>query len=68
MDHSKIYRGAEYAVNFVPKLKLEVAIQDAGTIEVVDTLSSKFNIGQIFILPIRHTLRVRTGETSAAAL
>ena len=71
--HTEIYRGAEYAVNFVPKIKLEMAVSDEDTDKVVEQLSSKAKTGKIgdgkiFVLPLEQALRVRTGETGNDAL
>jgi nitrogen regulatory protein P-II 1 len=71
--HTEIYRGAEYAVNFVPKIKLEVAVTDALAEQVVETITKaartgKIGDGKIFVLDIEQALRVRTGETNEDAL
>jgi len=71
--HTEIYRGAEYAVNFVPKIKLEVAVGDAIADEVVETIgrtarTGKIGDGKIFVLDVESVLRVRTGETGETAL
>ena len=71
--HTEIYRGAEYAVNFVPKLKIEIAVTSdlaAKTIEAIQTSASTGQIGdgKIFVLPIEQAVRIRTGEQDAAAL
>ncbi|GAB4271772.1 MAG: P-II family nitrogen regulator [Pararhodobacter sp.] len=71
--HTEIYRGAEYAVNFVPKLKLEIAVSDALADQVVETLSAaartgKIGDGKIFVLDLEQASRVRTGETGEDAL
>jgi len=71
--HTEIYRGAEYAVNFVPKMKLEVAVTDAIADEVVETIArtartDKIGDGKIFVLDLQGVLRVRTGETGEDAL
>jgi len=71
--HTEIYRGAEYAVNFVPKIKLEVAVSAAMADQVVDAIASaartgKIGDGKIFVLDIQQALRVRTGETNEDAL
>ncbi len=71
--HTEIYRGAEYAVNFVPKMKLEVAVADAIADEVVETIArtartDKIGDGKIFVLDLQGVLRVRTGETGEDAL
>ena len=71
--HTEIYRGAEYAVNFVPKVKLEIAVPDSMTDQVVETIAStaktdKIGDGKIFVLDLQSALRVRTGETNDDAL
>ena len=70
---SEIYRGAEYAVHFVPKLKLEVAVDSAQSAQVVETLREAGSTGQIgdgklFVLDLEQAMRIRTGETGAEAL
>jgi nitrogen regulatory protein P-II 2 len=71
--HTEIYRGAEYAVNFLPKIRVDIAVieQDAG--KVVEAISSaaktgEIGDGKIFVTPIDHALRIRTGETDGDAL
>jgi nitrogen regulatory protein P-II 1 len=71
--HTEIYRGAEYAVNFVPKVKLEIAVPDALADQVVDTLAraartGKIGDGKVFVLGLEQALRVRTGESGDDAL
>ncbi|MBM9593151.1 P-II family nitrogen regulator [Roseitranquillus sediminis] len=71
--HTEIYRGAEYAVNFVPKVKLEIAVSTAMAEQVVETLAraaktDRIGDGKIFVLDIESALRVRTGETNEEAL
>jgi nitrogen regulatory protein P-II 1 len=71
--HTEIYRGAEYAVNFVPKVKIEIAVSDAMAEQVVDTIrrtarTDKIGDGKIFVLDLEHAVRVRTGETDDNAL
>ena len=70
---SEIYRGAEYAVNFVPKLKLEVAVDDALAPQVVDAIRTTSATGQIgdgkvFVLDLEAATRIRTGEVGPDAL
>ena len=71
--HSEIYRGTEYAVHFVPKLKIEVAI-DAAQLEAVTTAikdsaqTGRIGDGKIFVLDLESATRIRTGETGSAAL
>ena len=71
--HTEIYRGAEYAVNFVPKVKLEIVVPASLADQVVSTIAStaktdKIGDGKIFILDVEGALRVRTGETNEDAL
>jgi nitrogen regulatory protein P-II 2 len=71
--HTEIYRGAEYAVNFLPKVRIEVAVPADATDRVVEAISSAAKTGQIgdgkiFVAPIDGALRIRTGETDADAL
>lgn len=71
--HTEIYRGAEYAVNFVPKVKLEIVVNDALADEVVDTIlkaakTDKIGDGKIFVLDVNQAVRVRTGESNDDAL
>jgi nitrogen regulatory protein PII len=71
--HTEIYRGAEYVVNFVPKIKLELVVSDGIAPQVVETLSStaktgKIGDGKIFVLDVEQAMRVRTGEVGEDAL
>ena len=71
--HKEIYRGAEYVVDFVPKIKIELVVNDERAEEVVDTVrnaanSGKIGDGKIFVLPVEQVVRVRTGETGTEAL
>ncbi|MDP1625924.1 P-II family nitrogen regulator [Parvibaculum sp.] len=70
---TEIYRGAEYAVNFLPKLKIEVVVASDQTDAVVSTISGAAKTGQIgdgkiFVISVEQVLRIRTGETDAEAL
>ncbi len=70
---TEIYRGAEYAVNFLPKVKIEVAVDDGLADRVVESIQSsastgKIGDGKIFVLDISQTVRIRTGETGVDAL
>jgi nitrogen regulatory protein P-II 2 len=70
---TEIYRGAEYAVNFLPKLKVEVVVKDGDTDRVVDAIAAAAKTGQIgdgkiFVGPVEQVMRIRTGETDAEAL
>jgi nitrogen regulatory protein P-II 2 len=71
--HTEIYRGAEYAVNFLPKIKVEVAVSSDQVTKVVEAITGAAKTGQIgdgkiFVYPIDHAVRIRTGETDADAL
>ena len=71
--HKEIYRGAEYAVNFLPKVRLDVAVDDDQVDKVVQAIASAAKTGQIgdgkiFITPLDHAIRIRTGESDSAAL
>ena len=70
---TEIYRGAEYAVNFLPKVKIEVAVDDGVADRVVESIQSsastgKIGDGKIFVLDVSQAVRIRTGETGADAL
>ncbi len=71
--HREIYRGAEYAVSFVPKIKLEIAVASNLADRVVETItktakSGQIGDGKIFVFPLEHVVRIRTGETDGSAL
>jgi len=71
--HTEIYRGTEYAVSFLPKLKVEVAVPATQADKVIDTISAAAKTGQIgdgkiFVFDLEQAVRIRTGETDAAAL
>ena len=71
--HTEIYRGTEYAVSFLPKLKIEVAVADDQAEKVIEAISSAAKTGQIgdgkiFVFTLDHAVRIRTGETDDAAL
>lgn len=71
--HTEIYRGAEYAVNFVPKVRLEIVVADAQAEQVVETIAKtaktdKIGDGKIFVLDVEQAVRVRTGETGDDAI
>jgi nitrogen regulatory protein PII len=71
--HTEIYRGAEYVVNFVPKLKLEIAVPSSMADEVIEAIATtartgKIGDGKIFVIDIAQAVRVRTGETNDDAL
>jgi nitrogen regulatory protein P-II 2 len=71
--HTEIYRGAEYAVNFLPKVRLEVGVASDRAAKVVEAITAAAKTGQIgdgkiFVTPIEHAVRIRTGETDINAL
>ena len=71
--HTEIYRGTEYAVDFVPKVKIEVICTDANLQTVIDTIlqtaqTGQIGDGKIFVFNIGQVIRIRTGETDAEAL
>ncbi len=71
--HKEIYRGAEYVVNFLPKIRIEIAVDDARAEGVINAICEAAKTGQIgdgkiFITPVEGAVRIRTGETDADAL
>ena len=71
--HTEIYRGAEYAVNFVPKVKIEVAVRTEMVESAIQAISGaaktgKIGDGKIFVTPLDAVVRIRTGETDGDAL
>ena len=71
--HTEIYRGAEYAVSFLPKIKIEVVVPGAQTDKAIAAIqraakTGKIGDGKIFVSPIEHTVRIRTGESDDDAL
>jgi nitrogen regulatory protein P-II 1/nitrogen regulatory protein P-II 2 len=71
--HAEVYRGAEYTVEFLPKVKLEIAVPDSAVDAVIDVIRQTANSGQIgdgkiFVLPLGEALRIRTSETGEGAL
>jgi len=71
--HTEIYRGAEYVVNFVPKVKLELVVADSVADQMVEVISKtaqtgKIGDGKIFVLDVEQAVRVRTGETGEDAI
>jgi nitrogen regulatory protein P-II 2 len=71
--HTEIYRGAEYVVNFLPKIKIEVAVAEDRVEQAVEVISTAARTGQIgdgkiFVLDLDHVVRIRTGETDGDAL
>ena len=71
--HTELYRGAEYVVDFLPKVKLEVAVAADMTEKVIESIrnaanTGKIGDGKIFVSPVEDVIRIRTGETGAEAL
>lgn len=71
--HTEIYRGAEYAVNFVPKIKIELVVADPQVDQITETImktaqTGKIGDGKIFVLDVEQAMRVRTGESNEDAL
>jgi len=71
--HKEIYRGAEYQIDFVPKAKIEIAVDDAEVQRVVEAIgrsasTGKIGDGKIFVFELAEAIRIRTGETGSAAL
>jgi nitrogen regulatory protein P-II 2 len=71
--HTEMYRGAEYVVNFLPKLRLEIAVSSDLVAKAIEVISAGARTGQIgdgkvFVTPLDHALRIRTGETDTDAL
>ncbi len=71
--HTEIYRGAEYVIDFIPKVKLELIVGDSQVSQVLKTIqesvrTGKIGDGKIFVVPIEDVIRIRTGETGDAAI
>ncbi len=71
--HTELYRGAEYVVDFLPKVKLEVVVDDDLAARVVEAIAAaaqtgRIGDGKIFVIPVESALRIRTGETDSDAL
>jgi nitrogen regulatory protein P-II 1 len=71
--HTELYRGAEYVVDFIPKVKLEIAVADDLVAKVVETIvntakTGRIGDGKIFILPLEEAVRIRTGEKGSEAI
>ena len=71
--HKEIYRGAEYQVDFIPKIKIDVVVNSSLSDQVVDAISKSANTGKIgdgkiFVLPVGEAIRIRTGETNESAI
>jgi nitrogen regulatory protein P-II 2 len=71
--HTELYRGAEYVVDFLPKVKIELAVPDDRVEQVLESITTvartgKIGDGKIFVMDLGHAVRIRTGETDANAL
>ena len=71
--HTELYRGAEYVVDFLPKIRLEIAVEDSRVDEIIEVLSKaaatgKIGDGKIFVSDLEQVIRIRTGESGADAL
>lgn len=71
--HTELYRGAEYVVDFLPKIKIEIIVADATLAPALDAIvkaghTGKIGDGKIFVLPVEQVVRIRTGETDEAAI
>lgn len=71
--HTELYRGAEYVVDFLPKLKLEIAVAESQVDETIDAIlksasTGKIGDGKIFVSPLEQVIRIRTGETGEEAV
>ena len=71
--HTELYRGAEYVVDFLPKIKLEIVVRDEIVERVIDAITQAANTGKIgdgkiFVLPLEEAIRIRTGERGPAAV
>jgi len=71
--HTEIYRGSEYTVDFLPKVKIEVAVADALAAKVIDAIvaaakTGKIGDGKVFVLPLEQAIRIRTAETGEQAV
>jgi nitrogen regulatory protein P-II 2 len=71
--HTELYRGAEYVVDFLPKVRIDAAVDDAVVDRVIEAIEAsartgKIGDGKIFVMPIEQVLRIRTGETGKDAL
>ncbi|GAB2717583.1 P-II family nitrogen regulator [Halomonas garicola] len=71
--HTELYRGAEYVVDFLPKVKIEVAVDDDLTEQVIEAITQvantgKIGDGKIFVMPLEQVIRIRTGETGKDAV
>ncbi|MBK9784654.1 MAG: P-II family nitrogen regulator [Betaproteobacteria bacterium] len=70
--HTELYRGAEYVVDFLPKIKIEIVVNNEHAEAAIDAIikaarTGKIGDGKIFVMPVEHVVRIRTGETNEAA-
>ena len=71
--HTELYRGAEYVVDFLPKIKIEIVVNSEHAEAAIDAIikaarTGKIGDGKIFVMPVEHVVRIRTGETNEAAV
>jgi nitrogen regulatory protein P-II 1 len=71
--HSEVYRGAEYKIDFVPKIKLEIVVEDEDALKVTEEVQNaartdKIGDGKVWVVPVEHLVRIRTGEFGREAL
>ncbi|MBK7461512.1 MAG: P-II family nitrogen regulator [Betaproteobacteria bacterium] len=71
--HTELYRGAEYVVDFLPKIKIEIVVNNEHAEAAIDAIikaarTGKIGDGKIFVMPVEHVVRIRTGETNEAAV
>src|SRR5262245_35610046 len=71
--HAEVYRGAEYKIDFVPKVKMEMIVDDADAMKVVEEITGsartdKIGDGKVWVVPLEHLVRIRTGESGVDAL
>ena len=71
--HTELYRGAEYSIDFLPKVKIEILVPDEKAVQVVDAIATaartgKIGDGKIFVTPVEEVIRIRTGEKGADAV
>jgi nitrogen regulatory protein P-II 1 len=71
--HTELYRGAEYVVDFLPKIKIEIVVNNEHAEAAIDAIikaarTGKIGDGKIFVIPVEHVVRIRTGETNEAAV
>ena len=71
--HTELYRGAEYVVDFLPKVKIEIVVPDASVDTAIDAIvkaarTGKIGDGKIFVMPVEQIVRIRTGETNESAI